>query len=249
MTSPSDSTREPTNLPRRESGVDAGGDSYGALISAARRLIGSMGYHQVTVDDVRKDAGVSRATFYFYFKNKRHLFIQMARSVMDDMYEVAGRHYPERDEYTRIILANVAYLEVWRREAKIMGEFFALSLVDEEISVAYARYRERFESRIAGRLGRLMERGRIPQGDPALLAATLSSMVEFFAFRFFVTDEAISTEHYRFSDAVRVLSESWYRAVYGKLPPETAAFEGAGMFSSNGAAPAESEQPELARPD
>lgn len=236
MTSPSETNRQPSNLPRRESGVDTGGDSYGALISAARRLIGSMGYHNVTVDDVRKEAGVSRATFYFYFKNKRHLFIQMARSVMDDMYEVAGRHYPDRDEYTRIILANIAYLEVWRREAKIMGEFFALSLVDEEISVAYARYRERFESRIAGRLGRLIDSGRIPPADPALLAATLSSMVEFFAFRFFVTEEEISTQHYRFSDAVRVLSESWYRAVYGKLPPETEAFESAGALPVEGGA-------------
>ena len=215
MTNPSHTNPRPPNLPRRESGEEPSGDSYDALISAARRLIGSMGYQKVTVDDVRKEAGVSRATFYFYFKNKRHLFTQMARSVMDDMYEVAGRHYPERDEYTRIILANIAYLEVWRREAKIMGEFFTLSLVDEEISAAYQRYRERFESRIAGRLGRLMDSGRIPPGDPALLAATLSSMVEFFAYRFFVTEEAISTEHYRFSDAVRVLSESWYRAVYG----------------------------------
>ncbi|MBN9494608.1 TetR/AcrR family transcriptional regulator [bacterium] len=151
MTNPSHTNPRPPNLPRRESGEEPSGDSYDALISAARRLIGSMGYQKVTVDDVRKEAGVSRATFYFYFKNKRHLFTQMARSVMDDMYEVAGRHYPERDEYTRIILANIAYLEVWRREAKIMGEFFTLSLVDEEISAAYQRYRERFESGVACR--------------------------------------------------------------------------------------------------
>jgi AcrR family transcriptional regulator len=225
MSNLADNNAAPSNVPRRESGVDTGGDSYGALITAARRLVGSMGYHHVTVDDVRKEAGVSRATFYFYFKNKRHLFIQMARSVMDDMYEVAGRHYPEREEYTRIILANAAYLEVWRRESKIMGEFFALSLVDEEIRNTYTKYRQRFEDRIAGRLARLLESGRIPPADPALLAATLSSMVEFFAFRFFATEEAISTEHYRFSDAVRVLSESWYRAVYGKMPPETHAFD------------------------
>ena len=237
MTIPGEPSRERLHLPRRESGIDTGGDSYGALIAAARRLIGSMGYHQVTVDDVRKEAGVSRATFYFYFKNKRHLFIQMARSVMDDLYEVAGRHYPDRDEYTRIILANAAYLEVWRRESKIMGEFFALSLVDDEIRETYARYRQRFEDRIAGRISRLIESGRIPQTDPALLAAALSSMVEFLAFRFFATDEEISTEHYRFSDAVRVLSESWYRAVYGKLPAGGGHFEGEGLAPSSETTP------------
>lgn len=229
MTSTDGIPRDQAVGPRRDPTEAPGGESAALLIAAARRLIGSMGYRQVTVDDVRKEAGVSRATFYFYFKNMRHLFIEMARSVMDDLYEVAGRHYPDRDEYTRIILANAAYLEVWRREAKIMGEFFALSLVDEEVRETYAGYRVAFEARIAGRLGRLMEHGRIPATDAALLAATLSSMVEFFAFRFFVTEEAISAEHYRFSDAVQVLSESWYRAVYGKLPPPYSAFAEAGF--------------------
>lgn len=204
---------------RRDSGFGADSQTYESLLTAAGQLIGTRGYHDVTVDDIRRAAGVSRATFYFYFRNKRHIFMKLSDSVMNEMYEVAGRHYPEKDEYSRIILANCAYLGVWARQTKIIGEFFALSLVDTEISDIYSRHRRRFEDRIAGRLTRLMESNRIPPCNPLLLAAALSSMVEFFAFRFFATQEEVSVDRYSFNDAVALLSESWYRAVYGRTPP------------------------------
>lgn len=209
----------PAGAARRDNGFGADSHTYDSLLKAAGELIGSRGYHDVTVDDIRRAAGVSRATFYFYFRNKRHIFMKLSDSVMNEMYEVAGRHYPERDEYSRIILANIAYLSLWARRTKIIGEFFALSLVDREIQEIYGRHRRRFEDRIAGRLSRLMESNRIPPCDPVLLAAALSSMVEFFAFRFFATHEEVSVDRYSFNDAVALLSESWYRAVYGRTPP------------------------------
>lgn len=137
---------------------------------------------------------------------------------MDDLYDVAGRHYPDKDEFARIVLANVSYLSVWYRQSAILGEFYALSLVDSEIRAIYDAYRRKFEDRITGRISRLLAQRRIPQCSPNLLAASLSSMVEFSAFRFFCyVGDPISKDH-KFVDLVRTLSESWYRAVYGKMP-------------------------------
>lgn len=188
------------------------------IIDAAAAVIRERGYAAITVDDVRLRAGVSRATFYFYFRNKTHLLISAASSVMDDLYDVAGRHYPDKDEFARIVLANVSYLSVWFRQSAILGEFYALSLVDAEVREIYDSYRRKFEDRITGRLSRLLAQERIPPCTPGLLAATLSSMVEFSAFRFFCyPGDPIAKEH-TFIDLVRTLSESWYRAVYGKTP-------------------------------
>ncbi|MEO6043908.1 MAG: TetR/AcrR family transcriptional regulator [Tepidiformaceae bacterium] len=188
------------------------------VIAAAGELIRESGYSALTVDDVRLRAGVSRATFYFYFRNKTHLLISTASTVMDELFEVAGKNYPERDEFARIVLANVAYLSVWLRQSAILGEFYALSLVDSEVRENYASYRDKFEARITGRLARLLEQGRIPRCSPALLAASLSSMVEFSAFRFFCYAGDPISGGRSFTDLVETLSESWYRAVYGKMP-------------------------------
>jgi AcrR family transcriptional regulator len=215
--------------PRRDDDELRESESYLALIVAARKLIASRGYHVVTISDIIQEAGVSRATFYFYFRDKRHVFVQAANALMEELYELAGRHYPDKDEYSRVVLANVAYLQVWQREAKLIGEFFALSLVDDHVHGIYDYHRRRFEERIDGRLQRLLDQGRIPPTDPRLLAASLSSMVEFFAFRFFATEDTVSAKNYTFGDAVKILSECWYRAVYGQLPPETEFYQdGAG---------------------
>ena len=201
------------------SGRTNDGRASKAIVEAAHELIKDVGYRDLTVDEVIKAAGVSRASFYFYFQNKKHLLMELSRSVMEELYEVAGRHYPEKDQYSRIVLANISYLDVWRREAAVLGQFFALSLVDDELAAIYGEYRERFEVRIRERVARLLDQGRIPACDPALLAGVLSAMVEFAAFRHFITNDSIGHAKVSFQDLVEQLSEAWYRAVYGADPP------------------------------
>lgn len=189
-----------------------------AIVSAARDLIHVEGYERLTVERVIQAAGVSRATFYFYFRNKKHLFLDVANSVMDEMFEVAGRHYPEKDDFTRIVLANLSYLGIWRRDPRILCEFFALSLIDRECHQIYDGHRRRFEVRIAGRITRLVDRNRIPDCDPTILAASLSSMVEFMAVRYFGPyDDEVKA--YTFPEFLAILCESWYRAIYARRTP------------------------------
>jgi TetR/AcrR family transcriptional regulator, ethionamide resistance regulator len=206
--------------PRRTQGATSADFSptLAQIGRAAHEQIRLNGYSNLTVDAVIKEAGVSRATFYFYFQNKKHLLTHLAASVMDELYDVAGLHYPEQDEFNRIVLANIAYLDVWRRETVVLGEFFALSLVDPEIAESYRSYRDKFELRIMGRIERLLSLGRIPDANPRVLASTLSSMVEFSAFRHFVADDAIGHSNVTFGELVLRLSEAWYRAVYGRTP-------------------------------
>jgi hypothetical protein len=121
---------------------------------------------------------------------------------MDEMYDVAGLHYPEQDEFTRVVLANANYLDIWRREHRILGHFFAAALTDPEMGRIYGEYRAKFERRIAGRLERLIEQGRVELACPDLVAAALSSMVEFTAFRyFFLRDPTIALTHSAFPTA------------------------------------------------
>ncbi len=190
-----------------------------AIVREARCLIQQSGYNRLTVDQVIQAAAVSRATFYFYFRNKKHLFIEVVHSVMDEMFDVAGRHYPDKDYFSRIVLANASYLRVWQRESGVLSEFFGLSLSDTEINEIYEKHRKRFEDRISGRVGRLLEQQRIPPTDPTLLAASLSSMVEFMAVRFFGLGNDPIKLGYRFEDIVSILSEAWHRAVYGAPAP------------------------------
>src|SRR5690348_15815130 len=55
-----------TGAPRRANGSTPEGDTYRAILTAARDVFRSQGFNEATVEDLRRAAGISRATFYFY---------------------------------------------------------------------------------------------------------------------------------------------------------------------------------------
>jgi AcrR family transcriptional regulator len=207
----------PASYARRETDTFNDATCYDLLLRSARDVIAREGYQKSTVDDIRRAAGVSRATFYFYFRNKQHLFVQAARSLWDEMYALAERRYPGVDPFERVVQANRDYFETWSKERRFLYELFALSLVDEEVANIFREQQRRFEERTERHLQRLVESGRIPADrNPRLLTLALSGMIETFARRFFTdTDPAWEAEH-SLDEAVRVLSEAWYRGVYGE---------------------------------
>lgn len=48
------------------------------IIAAGARVFPRLGYHGTTVEDIIREAGVARATFYTYFSDKRELFLEIA---------------------------------------------------------------------------------------------------------------------------------------------------------------------------
>ena len=52
------------------------------IISASMRVFPRVGYHAATVDDILKEANVARSTFYSYFSNKREIYNDTVRVVI-----------------------------------------------------------------------------------------------------------------------------------------------------------------------
>ena len=47
------------------------------ILVAARDVFARKGYHQATIDDIVKAAGVARGTYYLYFEDKRAVFVDL----------------------------------------------------------------------------------------------------------------------------------------------------------------------------
>lgn len=121
--------------------------------------------------------------------------------------------------------ANAAYLYWMEGAAPLLAQMLSLALSDEEIRHQYETGRRRVEERIRRRLALAQDGGRLNQSDPALLASALVGMVESFAIRYFTVESPIDVRHARFAEALRAISEAWYRAVYGRTPPEDFVYE------------------------
>jgi AcrR family transcriptional regulator len=222
---------EPTNRsrayhsPRRDTGAPGDGVSLDHLLRAGRTVFARTSYHSVTVDEICREAGISRGTFYFYFRDKRHLFVHLLTAEGSEFTALARRQYPGKDEYSRIVAANAAYLYWAESAAPLLAQMLSLALSDEEIRRQYEVGRRRVEERIRRRLAAVADAGRINHTDPALLASALVSMVESFAIRYFTVESPIDVRHVRFTEALQAISETWYRAVYGRTPPEDFVYE------------------------
>lgn len=72
---------------RRKSALSVGGSEYKAkrdeLVALAAQLFKDKGYKATTLADVAKHAGLDRATVYYYVGNKRELFREAGKGILD----------------------------------------------------------------------------------------------------------------------------------------------------------------------
>ena len=85
------STENPLSATRRADRPRVhGGDSdtEKAIFTATEDLLGKVPLQEVSVAQIIERAGVSRATFYFYFSSKYAVVTGLLASVMDEIYDV-----------------------------------------------------------------------------------------------------------------------------------------------------------------
>jgi AcrR family transcriptional regulator len=60
------------------------------LLDAARKIFAERGYHETTVEDITRAAGVAKGTFYLYFQEKREIFLAIIRDLLDTIKSIGG---------------------------------------------------------------------------------------------------------------------------------------------------------------
>ena len=61
------------------------------LTRAAMKCIADKGYDRVTLDDVTKEAGLSKGIASYYFKNREELLVSVIQRIWDDLVDMTKR--------------------------------------------------------------------------------------------------------------------------------------------------------------
>jgi AcrR family transcriptional regulator len=100
-------------------GVQLEDDSVSAILVAARQLFHSPGYTSIRVADIAHRAGVSRATVYNHFADKRSILYRVVRDYMTG-YEQIGRRLKARvdprDSTYKLLRNMIRDAMLWRIE-------------------------------------------------------------------------------------------------------------------------------------
>ena len=154
------------------------------ILDAAEKVFGQKGFHAATLKEVADQAEFSVGALYAFFEGKDDLFAQVldrqGNALLTSMQEATAGLDSPRDQLHAVVDASLAYFRerpdfyrLFQRE--LGGATWALRASLNE--VGYARYREvmTFEASIvaAG-----VAAGELRPGDPEILAALFSGMVQ-----------------------------------------------------------------------
>lgn len=142
------------------------------IISASVRVFPRLGFHAATVDDILREAGVARSTFYTYFSNKREAYneavrvtidwvVQATTSGIDDLiarFDVPAGQWPEDVALENAIADLMINVYTYLSENSGMAQMFLNELVgiDDEMTSFFID----FEDRLTHQFARLVRFGR-----------------------------------------------------------------------------------------
>jgi AcrR family transcriptional regulator len=149
-----------------------------ALIRAARRIFERDGFVGARVTDIATEAGLAHGSFYSHFPGKEEALAAVLAEVEDEMLHPGPAvPAPVSDPAAVIAAANLAYLEAYRRNAKLMATLEQVATVDERFLEIRLQRSAAFVTRNARAIRRLQRAGQAdPDLDPDLASLALSSM-------------------------------------------------------------------------
>lgn len=114
------------------------------LLDVGLRLFSIQPYDSVSIDDIARDAGVSKGLLYHYFAGKRELYVGVIEHAASALLRAIVRH-PELSGVENARRGLEAYLEFVSERAEA---FVALAGADPEVQVVLERTREAIASQI-----------------------------------------------------------------------------------------------------
>ena len=95
-------------------------EAEGAVLRASRRLLETVPLGELSVSQIIREAGISRATFYFYFGSKFAVLAALLADLLDELGAAFDGSASETDPGRAIDARLRAGADVWRRNRALL---------------------------------------------------------------------------------------------------------------------------------
>lgn len=210
ISTPSGSTK--TRTPKAER-------TRAALVSSARYIFNRDGLADARVSDIVKKSRVAHGTFYTYFTSKEDVFEHVIIEFFDDIRGAIDSlaDGQTRTPYEAIHRENLAYINVLKANARIVGLMLVHSISSQDAITARHREESRyFMERAENSIRHFQERGLAHADvDPHYVSRALGCMLEQFCIQWVTQDWDFDVE-----TAARQLTNVWARSIGLDVPAE-----------------------------
>ena len=187
-----------------------------AIFDATERLLSEHSLQDISVAQIIAEAGLSRATFYFYFGSKHSVAGSLLARITDEIFQFVQpfvNRSPTESPRDALAQSLQAAIDIWERHRPTLRATLQHWSTNDEIGRQWVAGTELFTNAIAAQIERDRDAGLAPAGPPARqLAATLLWGTQhcLFAAGLGVDDDLPSER-----DAYEALFAMWSRAIYG----------------------------------
>jgi AcrR family transcriptional regulator len=196
------------------------GDEREQLIrETLESLLEKQSFHEVSIDDLAKGAGISRPTFYFYFESKEAVLLSLLDEIVGqaDAVSDAAQSVLEQDPARFLHDSLSAYLHYFGAHRAVAVAGHEAGATSDEVRSLWNKVRDRWINSATSSIEAERARGAAPDGLAARdLAIALIAMNEGVLFSAFAGEQPAVSEE----TVIDVLSEIWLKAIYGGTPPE-----------------------------
>jgi len=154
----------PRRLPRGTHGLDrslVAASQRARLLEAVGRVVAEKGYAAATIEDVVRDAGVSKKTFYEHFSDKLDCFLAAYEAASDELlaHVRAAQEGADGEWLVRTRAGIHAYLR-WLAAEPALARVFLIEIA--AAGPAALELRERMRDRYANRMRELQSPNSVP---------------------------------------------------------------------------------------
>lgn len=130
-------------LSRRTDVAEKRRSNRDALVVATLELLDrGTPYAEISIEQIVRGAGLSRPTFYKYFRDKRELILSLGEALQTDVAEAADPWLRDGEGDIRVVLAAV--LEAFRRHRGTLGALVEAATYDAEVNAFWHAFHQRF---------------------------------------------------------------------------------------------------------
>lgn len=176
-------------MPKHSEPIEAGSSkrrrrkpdaAEGEILDAAESFLREKPFREMTVDDIMARTGLSRPSFYEYFRDRHHMMIKLADR-LGEWTLSAGNQWLSGDDDTSIAdlkLGMGNLVAVYRERGYLLRALYDAAIHDKQVELTYRNLMSRFIDATAARITRGIDRGTIRPINPQEIATALVLMNE-----------------------------------------------------------------------
>ena len=148
-------------------------------MDAAEALLRERPFRELTVDDLMRRTGLSRPSFYVYFRDRHDLVLKVVEHIGGELFAMSDRWYKGTGDGPSLIRDAIdGVVGVFSQHGPVLRALADAAAEDTRVEEAYKALIQRFVDATARHIEGEVAAGRILPLDPVPTATALTWMME-----------------------------------------------------------------------